>query len=66
MDGQDYPQVEWDKKTVLVFGNEGKGIRRLVKEKCDVTVRIPMKREMDSLNLSVSVGILAFSVALKR
>jgi 23S rRNA (guanosine2251-2'-O)-methyltransferase len=38
----------------------------LVKEKCDVTVRIPMKREMDSLNLSVSVGILAFSVALKR
>lgn len=66
MDGQDYHQVEWDKKTVLVFGNEGKGIRRLVKEKCDVTVRIPMKREMDSLNLSVSVGILAFSVALKR
>ncbi|HPF16904.1 MAG TPA: 23S rRNA (guanosine(2251)-2'-O)-methyltransferase RlmB [Thermotogota bacterium] len=66
MDGEDYNRVEWDKKSVLVFGNEGKGIRRLVKEKCDITVSIPMKREMDSLNLSVSVGILAFSVALKR
>ncbi len=66
MDGTDYDQVEWEKKSILVFGNEGKGIRRLVKEKCDVTVRIPMKREMDSLNLSVSVGILAFTVALKR
>ncbi len=66
MDGEDYNRIEWDQKSVLVFGNEGKGIRRLVKEKCDVTVSIPMKREMDSLNLSVSVGILAFSVALKR
>ena len=66
MDGQAYHNVEWDRKCALVFGNEGKGIRRLVSEKCDVTVSIPMKRKMDSLNLSVSVGILAFAVALKR
>ncbi len=66
MDGESYETVEWDVKTALVFGNEGKGIRRLVKEKCDHIVKIPMKREMDSLNLSVSVGILSFAVAAKR
>ncbi|HOO32613.1 MAG TPA: 23S rRNA (guanosine(2251)-2'-O)-methyltransferase RlmB [Thermotogota bacterium] len=66
MDGESYESVDWDQKTALVFGNEGKGIRRLVGEKCDHTVSIPMKREMDSLNLSVSVGVLAFSVASKR
>ena len=50
----------------LVIGNEGKGVSRLVKERCDFTVSIPMKGEIDSLNASVSAGILAFEIAHQR
>jgi len=66
MDGGDYHQIKWDPKTALVFGNEAKGIRRLVSENCDQLVSIPMKREMDSLNLSVSAGIITFDIAGRR
>jgi len=66
MSGADYHQIEWDPKTALVFGNEGRGIRRLIGENCDQLVSIPMKREMDSLNLSVSVGIITFDIAGRR
>ena len=44
----------------LVIGNEGSGVSRLVKEKCDFTARIPMKGDIDSLNASVAAGILAW------
>ena len=50
----------------LVIGNEGSGVSRLVKERCDFTARIPMKGEIDSLNASVAAGILAFEVVRQR
>jgi len=46
----------------IVIGNEGNGVSRLVKEKCDFTVSIPMKGDIDSLNASVAAGILAWEV----
>ena len=42
----------------LVIGNEGNGVSRLVKEKCDFTTAIPMKGDIDSLNASVAAGLL--------
>ncbi len=52
--------------TALVVGNEGKGIRRLVKEKCDFLVKIPMYGKIESLNASVSGALLMFEAARKR
>lgn len=46
----------------IVIGNEGKGVSRLVKEKCDFIASIPMKGDIDSLNASVAAGVLAFEV----
>ncbi len=50
----------------LVIGNEGEGVSRLVKEKCDFTVSIPMQGNIDSLNASVAAGVLAFEVVRQR
>ena len=52
--------------TAFVFGNEGEGIRRLVKGRCDKVVTIPMENEIDSLNVSVSAGIVLFEVVRQR
>jgi len=46
----------------LVFGGEGKGARRLVRERCDLTARIPMRGPLDSLNVSVAVGVTLFAL----
>ncbi len=50
----------------LVIGNEGEGVSRLVKEKCDFMAAIPMKGEIDSLNASVAAGILAYEIVRQR
>ena len=50
----------------LVIGNEGKGISRLVKEKCDDVVSIPMVGKINSLNASVAAGILMYEVMIDR
>lgn len=46
----------------LVIGNEGDGVSRLVKEKCDFVASIPMKGEINSLNASVAAGVLAYEI----
>ena len=46
----------------LVIGNEGSGVGRLVKEKCDFVASIPMKGDIDSLNASVAAGVLAYEI----
>ena len=46
----------------LVIGNEGEGVSRLVREKCDFIASIPMKGDIDSLNASVAAGILAWEI----
>ena len=50
----------------LVIGNEGEGVSRLVKEKCDMTAAIPMKGNIDSLNASVAAGVLAYEILRQR
>ena len=50
----------------LVIGNEGDGVKRLVKEKCDYIASIPMKGEIDSLNASVATGVLAYEIVRQR
>jgi len=50
----------------LVIGNEGSGVSRLVREKCDMTASIPMKGDIDSLNASVAAGVLAYEIVRQR
>ncbi len=50
----------------LVIGNEGEGVGRLVREKCDYVASIPMKGDIDSLNASVAAGVLAYEIVRQR
>ena len=50
----------------LVVGNEGDGVSRLVREKCDMTASIPMQGQIDSLNASVAAGVLAYEIVRQR
>ena len=50
----------------LVIGNEGEGVSRLVREKCDYIASIPMKGDIDSLNASVACGVLAYEILRQR
>lgn len=50
----------------LVIGNEGNGVSRLIREKCDYIASIPMKGDIDSLNASVAAGVLAFEIVRQR
>lgn len=50
----------------LVIGNEGEGVGRLVREKCDMVAAIPMKGNIDSLNASVAAGVLAYEIVRQR
>ena len=49
-----------------LIGNEGNGVSRLVKEKCDFVASIPMKGDIDSLNASVAAGVMAFEIVRQR
>jgi 23S rRNA (guanosine2251-2'-O)-methyltransferase len=63
---QDYTQARYDMPIGLVIGSEGKGIGRLVKEKCDFLVSLPMKGKVTSLNASVAAGLLMYEVYRQR
>lgn len=60
LDGTDYKKINYQGKNVIIIGNEGKGISKLVKEKCDYIATIPMKGTTNSLNASVAAGIILF------
>ena len=66
MDGTDYRDCDFADSVALVIGNEGKGISRLVREKCDEIVSLPMKGKIKSLNASVAAGVLMYEIASKR
>ncbi len=66
MDGQDWCSVDYDGGVGLIIGSEGRGVSRLVKEKCDFTVSMPMKGKINSLNASVAAGVLMYEVARQR
>jgi len=61
-----YSEVDYTGPIAVVVGNEGRGIRRLVKEKCDFIVRIPLYGKIASLNASVAGGLVLYEVARMR
>lgn len=66
MDGTVMYQLDLKGPIGLVIGNEGEGVGRLVKEKCDMAAAIPMKGDIDSLNASVAAGVLAYEIVRQR
>ncbi|GAF66183.1 tRNA/rRNA methyltransferase [Bacillus sp. TS-2] len=63
---QDYRQASYDMPLGLVIGSEGKGISRLVREKCDFLIQIPMVGQVTSLNASVAASLLMYEVYRHR
>lgn len=66
MNGTDYGECDFSGACAIVIGNEGKGISRLVKNRCDVLVSLPMKGRVSSLNASVAAGILMYGAMKYR
>ena len=58
MQGEDYTNLDYDMNTCLIIGNEGKGMSKMLRNSCDFIVSIPMKGKINSLNASVSCGII--------
>lgn len=59
-------QQNFDSSVVLVLGNESRGIRPLIKKKCDFLVTIPMAGNFDSFNVAVAAGIIQYEIFLRR
>lgn len=57
---------DWDRPTVIVVGNEGRGLRPVVQSACDVLIEIPIRGPVESLNASVAAGIALFAAARGR
>ncbi len=66
MDGKPYTDFDYDIPVAIVIGNEGNGIGKLVSQKCDEIISLPMKGKINSLNASVAAGILMYEVVKKR
>lgn len=66
MDGTTMYDLDLTGAIGLVIGNEGKGVSRLVKEKCDFVASVPMFGDIDSLNASVAAGVLSYEIVRQR
>lgn len=66
MDGQNWCETDFSGPVALVVGSEGNGVSRLIKEKSDFVVSLPMKGKITSLNASVAAGILMYEVSRQR
>ena len=66
MDGAPWCQTDFTGPVALVIGSEGRGVSRLVKEKADFVVSLPLKGKINSLNASVAAGILCYEVSRQR
>ncbi len=65
-DGVSYKQADFSGACAIVLGSEGSGVSRLVREKCDFTVSIPMRGHVNSLNVSTAASVLLFEAAEKQ
>jgi 23S rRNA (guanosine2251-2'-O)-methyltransferase len=61
-----YSDVDWTLPSAIVLGAEGTGLRRLVRERCDRLVRLPMQGAVDSLNVSVAAGVVLYEAVRQR
>ena len=66
MNGKDYEEVSFEGGAAVVIGAEGAGISRLTEEKCDLSVSLPMKGHLDSLNASVAAGVIMYRIMSSR
>lgn len=66
MGGSNWCETDYSGAVALVIGSEGNGLGRLIKEKCDFIVSLPMKGNITSLNASVAAGIMMYEVARQR
>ena len=66
MGGKPWNEQDYSGSVALVIGSEGRGLSRLVKEKCDFIVSLPMRGSINSLNASVAAGILMYKVTENR
>lgn len=66
MDGETFYNADLKGAVALVVGSEGRGVGRLVKEKCDMILSMPMKGKINSLNASVAAGILMYEISKQR
>jgi 23S rRNA (guanosine2251-2'-O)-methyltransferase len=64
--GEPYTVVDWTLPTAIVLGAEGSGLRRLVRERCDRLVMIPMYGSVESLNVSVAAGVVLYEAVRQR
>jgi 23S rRNA (guanosine2251-2'-O)-methyltransferase len=63
---KNYTQIDYAMPIAVIVGNEGKGIRQLIKEKCDFLVKIPLYGKIESLNASVAGAIVMYEAVKKR
>ena len=66
MSGTDYTKIDYNMPTCLVIGNEGKGMSKIIKDNCDFIATIPMTGKINSLNASVSCGIVLSHIVSSR
>ena len=61
-----YTEWDWTSPSALFLGNEGAGLHRLVRERCDTLVRIPVRGRIESLNVSVAAGVVLYEALRQR
>lgn len=66
MQGENYTKIDYNMPTCLVIGNEGKGMSKIIKDSCDFIATIPMTGQINSLNASVSCGIILSHIVQSR
>jgi 23S rRNA (guanosine2251-2'-O)-methyltransferase len=61
-----YTDWDWTLPSAIFLGSEGAGLHRLVRERCDIIVRIPVLGQLGSLNVSVAAGVLLYEALRQR